>query len=112
MIETGFVLLWSGAIVDIPAGWVLCNGNNGSPDLRNRFIVGAGDTYDPDDSGGSVNHTHDGTTDGHTHTFPAGVVIASGANFDATSLPATDTFTTNSTENLPPYYALAYIYKT
>jgi hypothetical protein len=74
----GVIVLWSGSIGSIPAGWVLCNGNNGTPDLRNRFIVGAGSTYSVDATGGSadaivVSHTHTATstsvvTDpGHTH---------------------------------------------
>lgn len=44
------ILLWSGAIVDIPAGWALCDGNNGTPDLRDRIVIGAGTTYDPGDT--------------------------------------------------------------
>ncbi len=74
----GGIILWSGSIGSIPAGWVLCNGNNGTPDLRNRFVVGAGSTYSVDATGGSadaivVSHTHTATstsvvTDpGHTH---------------------------------------------
>ena len=60
---SGVIVLWSGSIGSIPAGWVLCNGNNGTPDLRNRFIVGAGSTYAVDATGGSadtilVSHTH------------------------------------------------------
>ena len=77
-IPSGVILLWSGSIGSIPAGYVLCNGNNGTPDLRNRFIVGAGSTYAVDATGGSadaivVSHTHTATstsvvTDpGHTH---------------------------------------------
>jgi len=46
----GLICLWSGAIVDIPAGWSLCDGGNGRPDLRNRFVIGAGDTYAPDET--------------------------------------------------------------
>lgn len=46
----GLVCLWSGDIVDIPSGWALCDGNDGRPDLRNRFVIGAGDTYSPDDT--------------------------------------------------------------
>jgi hypothetical protein len=78
-IPSGVILLWSGSIGSIPAGYVLCNGNNGTPDLRNRFVVGAGSTYAVDATGGSadaivVSHTHTATstsvvTDpGHTHT--------------------------------------------
>lgn len=44
------IVIWSGAIVDIPAGWALCDGNNGTPDLRNKFIIGAGDTYAVNDT--------------------------------------------------------------
>lgn len=46
----GIVVLWGGAIVDIPAGWGLCDGTGGKPDLRDRFIIGAGSTYSPDDT--------------------------------------------------------------
>jgi len=46
----GFIMLWHGAVVNIPAGWALCDGNNGTPDLRDRFVIGAGGTYNPDDT--------------------------------------------------------------
>lgn len=46
----GFILLWHGAVVDIPPGWALCDGNNGTPDLRDRFVIGAGSTYNPYDT--------------------------------------------------------------
>lgn len=77
-LPSGAILLWSGSIGSIPAGYYLCNGSNGTPDLRNRFIVGAGSTYSVDGTGGSadsivVSHTHTATsavTDpGHTHTL-------------------------------------------
>lgn len=41
------IVIWSGAIVDIPAGWVLCDGNNDTPDLRGCFIIGAGGVFNP-----------------------------------------------------------------
>jgi hypothetical protein len=41
-IPTGVIVMWSGTIANIPTGWALCNGSNGTPDLRSRFIVGAG----------------------------------------------------------------------
>ena len=41
-VPTGAIIMWSGTAVDIPAEWQLCDGTNGSPDLRERFIVGAG----------------------------------------------------------------------
>ena len=79
-LPTGMILLWSGAIGSIPSGYYLCDGNNGTPDLRDRFIVGAGNTYAVNATGGSadaitVAHTHTATststvTDpGHNHTI-------------------------------------------
>lgn len=53
IIPTGVITLWYGSIVSIPAGWYLCDGNNGTPDLRDRFIVGAGNVYAVAASAGS-----------------------------------------------------------
>jgi len=64
-IPAGGILLWSGSIGSIPAGYVLCNGSNGTPDLRDRFVVGAGSTYSVDATGGSAN----AIVVTHTHTF-------------------------------------------
>jgi len=105
------IVIWSGAIVDIPAGWQLCDGTNGTPDLRNRFIVGAGDTYTPGDTGGDTNHTHTFTTDGHHHSLLPGTVVASGTNMSSTTTTAQDSGTTDTSNHRPPYYALAFIMK-
>jgi microcystin-dependent protein len=77
---SGGIIMWSGQEADIPSGWVLCNGANSTPDLRNRFVVGAGtgSSYSVNDTGGSndatlVSHSHGsgnyGTnnTGGHSH---------------------------------------------
>jgi hypothetical protein len=135
---TGMIILWSGSVASIPSGWALCNGSNGTPDLRNRFVVGAGSTYAVDATGGSadaivVSHTHTATstvTDpGHTHnvfvTADAGsgrALRGSTTDFGtygtsssttgitvATTNASTGSSGTNA--NLPPYYALAYIMK-
>jgi len=63
VLPKGIILMWSGAVVNIPTGWALCDGANGTPNLRDRFIVGAGSTYSVAATGGSkdavlVNHTH------------------------------------------------------
>jgi len=86
-IPAGVILLWSGSITSIPSGWYLCNGANGTPDLRDRFVVGAGSTYAVGATGGSAtttlieanlpSHTHSisasgttsGVSNGHTHTW-------------------------------------------
>ena len=111
MLPTGIIVLWFGNIGNIPSGWFLCNGANGTPDLRNKFVVGAGDTYAVDDTGGNINHGHTFTGDGHTHNIGGGVAIGAGAFLtDITqSVPATGT--TDNENGLPPYHSLAYIMK-
>ena len=76
-IPTGVITLWSGSTETIPSNWALCNGANGTPDLRNRFVVGAGSTYAVDATGGSadaiaVTHSHTASTNStgaHTHSL-------------------------------------------
>ena len=72
----GMIMLWSGSIGSIPSGWALCNGSNGTPDLRDRFVVAAGSTYAVGATGGSAdaivvthNHTATVTDPGHTHVL-------------------------------------------
>lgn len=135
---TGMIMLWSGSIATIPSGWALCNGSSGTPDLRDRFIVGAGSTYAVAATGGSadaivVSHNHTATSSvtdpGHTHSGTVGSASftpqgGSGPStpFQSTSIGSNTTGITVSTSvastgssgtnaNLPPYYALAYIMK-
>jgi hypothetical protein len=81
-IPAGGILLWSGSIGSIPAGFVLCNGNNSTPDLRDRFIVGAGSTYAVDATGGSA----DSTLPTHTHTATSTSVVTDPSHVHNTSL--------------------------
>ena len=111
MIVEGIIVIWSGAIVDIPDGWTLCDGNNGTPDLRDRFVVGAGDTYAVDETGGSVAHTHTFTSDGHSHILQDGSDFAGPGGSDEVTTTDNDSGTTDPTDHLPPYFALAYIMK-
>lgn len=111
-LDTGVIVLWYGSIANIPSGFVICDGNNGTPDLRDKFLVGAGSTYAVDATGGALNHNHDFTSDGHTHDLAAGFDIASGADISNETDSSTDTGTTNNKSSLPPYHALAYIMKT
>lgn len=108
----GMITLWSGAIVDIPTGWTLCDGTLGTPDLRNLFVPGAGDTYNPDDTDPAPTHTHDFTGDGHFHTIIAGTQLAAGTVRPITTSVNPAAGTTDPNSCLPPYYALCYIMKT
>ena len=95
-IPSGIIVMWSGTIATIPSGWYLCNGSNGTPDLRNKFIIGAfADnagvanttiTGSNTQTGGSkdaivVSHTHTATvTDpGHSHTVGISAISDSGS---------------------------------
>jgi hypothetical protein len=139
IVPAGIILMWSGSVATIPSGWLLCNGSSGTPDLRDRFIVGAGSTYAVAATGGTadaivVSHTHTATstvTDpGHQHgadTFqglqapggngfpgggdraPVATPTATTGISVATSVSSSGSSGTN--QNLPPYYALAYIMK-
>ena len=53
LLPKGIIVSWYGSIEEIPKGWALCDGNNTTPDLRNRFIIGGGDKYDIGQKGGS-----------------------------------------------------------
>jgi len=136
----GGIIMWSGSVASIPSGWALCNGSNGTPDLRNRFVVGAGSTYAVNATGGSadaivVSHNHTATSSvsdpGHNHQTTEGVVLQNGGDFFTTGLSSTGRGISTNTKttgisvstsvasagssgtnaNLPPYYALAYIQK-
>lgn len=108
-IEIGSIQLWHGTIASIPARWYLCDGSNGTPDLRDRFIVGAGSSYTPGDKAGVSSHTHDFTGNGHAHGIPFDTGIEVGIGFNAATTTDPITGTTNANNNLPTYYALAYI---
>lgn len=131
----GMIIIWSGSLGSIPTGWTLCDGNNSTPDLRDRMVIAAGSSYAVGATGGSkdaivVSHTHTLTDPGHTHTTSAqSVSIAGGyggggganaANSASAAPNATNTTgitiatagTSGTNANLPPYYALAYIMKT
>lgn len=97
-VPSGAIIMWSGSIASIPSGWALCNGANGTPDLRNRFVIGSSSdvsgvsntnvTGANTKSGGSkdaiiVSHTHSGSTNSagaHTHTQSAGQYVGT-SNF-------------------------------
>lgn len=70
-IPAGIICMWAGLLANIPSGWNLCNGANGTPDLRDRFIKGCSAAEEPGATGGAATHTHAA----HAYT-PAGTVAA------------------------------------
>ena len=123
IVPSGAIIMWSGAANAIPTGYVLCNGSNNTPDLRNRFIVGAGSPdYSPGDTGGadSVTLTVD-QIPAHTHTYIDQYVVinngyrpwpANNNDCAARNVNSGSAGGGQSHENRPPYYALCFIMKT
>ena len=107
---SGQISIWSGSVVSIPTGWVLCDGNNGTPDLRDKFVVGAGSSYAVGGTGGLLTHTHRFRGDGHAHSVSITPGLASGAIPYGTSTSSEEiSGETDATNHLSPYYSLAYI---
>jgi hypothetical protein len=68
LIPRGMIMLWAGNLDSIPNGWIICNGTNGSPDMRDRFILGAGGANPVYGVGGAGTHNHGGVTGGRAIT--------------------------------------------
>ena len=83
-IAAGIITMWSGAIGAIPSGWFLCDGTNGTPDLRDRFIVGAGSAYAVNATGGAATVTlTQAETPAHTHSYGTSAVANNGLHTHA-----------------------------
>ncbi len=110
-IQTGMIIIWSGSIADIPPGWLLCDGNNGTPDFSDRFIrstVNEGDIGDKTTSG---NHKHSFIADGHYHQIVQGSLGGDGTGGNDWSDIVSVTGDTAYTDVKPPYYTCAFIMK-
>ena len=125
----GDIKMWSGAVTDIEAGWVLCDGMSRShpeggtyapPNLQDKFIIGAGSVYAVGTTGGEAAHTLTvSEIPAHTHSYihPTSYYDthgAGGGGADWTGVTYAETVSTGGGQahnNLPPYYALCYLYK-
>lgn len=122
-IPAGVVLAWHGSENNIPSGWALCNGQNGTPDLRDRFVLGASSSHVVGEKGGSDSHiitveempahTHSESGVTQTESDVGGSLFSGGENI---LTPSSDIETGSAGEGnpmsiMPPYYALLYIMK-
>lgn len=124
ILPTGCIVLWSGSESDVPDGFLLCNGQNGTPDLRGRFVLGSGEKYSVGDTGGEEEvaltveqmpkHRHavyakDHLIDGDS----TGIMYSDAVTSGAIQLSSATNYIGNSYPhpNMPPYYVLAYIMK-
>ena len=100
-LQPGMIMMWAGEVNQVPTGWQLCNGSGTTsnsiqiPDLRDRFIVGSGSTYDTGDTGGSTSATTSSDGD-HSHT----VTVNSGGSHSHT---VTVNSTTLSESQMPSH---------
>lgn len=131
-IPAGMIAIWSGTLNDVPTGWVICDGDNGTPDLRDKFVLGAGENHDVGETGGSEevtltveqlpSHTHTLFAHNSTSSTTSENNVLSGGSTDFTFLLGSKSWkpisanknTGNSRPhpNMPPYYTLLYIMKT
>jgi hypothetical protein len=109
--KIGMILLWSGSIVSIPAGWHLCDGLDGTPDLRDRFIFGAGFRCAPGETGGFDEHNHHININTLSPNSTIQVQHGTGATVPADDHVHEIDSDTETSGVWPPYYALAYIMK-
>jgi microcystin-dependent protein len=114
LFPAGGIILWSGSTASIPSGWVLCNGSNSTPDLRNRFVVGAGSSYGVNATGGASSvtlsisqipaHNHSASSSssttindsGHSHSIPTVQTSGSGSQLGSRDGGNALTINTNS----------------
>jgi microcystin-dependent protein len=123
-VPTGVIVMWSGAVSAIPSGWVICDGNNSTPNLTGKFILHAdadsGGTNDVGDTGGSsTTGAHTLTISempAHTHENDGGYGQAASGSYYNTVQPGNTGSTggggSHTHTATPPFYALAYIMKT
>ena len=138
-IPSGVICIWSGAANAIPSGWYLCNGNNGTPNLSGKFVIGYSSTYTVGKTGGEATHTLT-TAEMPSHTHSLSSITATITNgfkhytskggnryesSNANASPGVEQVNTsitlsgntssagsgNAHNNMPPYYALCYIMK-
>ena len=71
LVPVGGIILWSGNSASVPAGWVICDGSNETPDLSGRFVLGPSNDYAQGSTGGSITH-ETGSAGAHTHNGSTG----------------------------------------
>ena len=106
--------MWNSTVASIPSGWVLCDGNNSTPDLRDKFIVGA----KQDDSGtAKTNVTGSLLQTGGSNSTTTSIGNSAGGAYIWTAvnqyqLGVQKTDHTHTADIIPPFYALCFIMKT
>ena len=116
VLPKGLIVIWYGNQNNIPAGWALCDGNNDTPDLRGRFVLGVSDKYTVNSTGGEETHTLSvNEMPSHSHTIRCNGGSGSGVEYvrynGDSSMSTSSTGGNQPHNNMPPYYTLCYIMK-
>lgn len=140
-LPSGLIAIWKGSTSTIPDGWVLCDGQNGTPDLRDKFVLGAGNLYEVGNTGGETTHTltvEEMPSHSHDTAYSIRTTLLRTSQLDGAYYAGREQYVyhaNNATENyayefmysdsimsdagggsahnnMPPYYALCYIMKT
>lgn len=125
-IPAGLISAYHGTVDSIPDGWVVCDGTNDTPDLRDKFVLSAGTTHTVGETGGSEEVTL--TVDqmpAHSHSIEGNLTASDQEGTSAKNIASRALGTSNIYEistktsgssaphpNMPPYYSLLYIMKT
>jgi hypothetical protein len=129
----GVIVMWNGTLDAIPDGWALCDGSNGTPDLRNRFVMGVGAAEYLGRTGGAHSHRHQTRDHDHQIDMPpvrmrplrgssgygygsrgtlSGYYLFPGQTYDVRPFRSgTSAVTPEPATSLPPYYRIAFIMK-
>lgn len=130
IIPSGIIMIWSGNSSNIPEGWVLCDDDNGTPNLSDKFVIAAGTNYPIGSTGGETEVTLELTQiPPHNHSIGTeetdadyayeydkykAIGISSTGNTTGTKYWSAETLNSGGGEshnNMPPYYSLCYIMK-
>ncbi len=106
---SGTIVAWSGIKASIPNGFFVCDGNNGTPNLTSKFVIGAGGSFAVGDNAGIVTHGHAYTTDFHSHDIIAGSGILMGAPIQPEVSSNFETGITNTDAARAPFFNLFFI---
>lgn len=121
-LPSGLIVIWQGALANIPSGWLLCDGNNGTPNLLAKFLEGvATAATDPGATGGEATHTlTTAEMPAHAHyqrdtavgSVPTSETSAENRGLNPKIVPTSSTGDGGAHENKPPFYDIAFIMKT
>lgn len=114
MVPIGGIIQWPRPIVEIPSNYQLCDGTNGTPDMRDQFVIGAGGAHAVNDTGGAIAHGHFTSGGNHNHNEGEAVAVAGAgpssaydASFAVSSADVDPV--AEDTDALPPFHSLFFI---